>query len=203
MSSRVRMPGVATLKAVIVPVKGLRNAKSRLLVPGIETPELVSAMLRDTVAAALAADVAPVMVVSPDQAVLELAIALGAEARTHGGSLNEAIAAMTPAGRSAALLADLPALRPADLASVLNLHDSGYVPDRTGTGTTLVFADPLVTRFGPASAGLHAAMGLARIDLSLSGLTADVDTAEDLEIAAGLGLGPHTDALLKRRRADH
>ena len=198
------------MATLIVPVKGLREAKSRLRLPGVPTEELVAAMLRDTVNAALAADVGPVVVVTPDDEVVAVARDLGAQALVDLGSLNEAItsgvtlAARSHAGssRCAALLADLPALQAHDLRSVLTSHRRGFVPDRSGTGTTLAFDEHLQPAFGRDSASRHEAQGLPRIHLELCGLTVDVDTVEDLQVADRLGLGEHTRRIVQEQGAD-
>jgi 2-phospho-L-lactate guanylyltransferase len=71
------------------------------------------------------------------------------------------------------------------------------VPDAPGTGTTLLTAlpgTPLRPAFGTGSAGRHAGAAV-RLDAA-AGLRHDVDTAEDLATAAGLGAGPATAAFL-------
>ncbi len=103
----------------------------------------------------------------------------------------------------AALLGDLPALRPADLAAALTAAaavDRGVVPDAEGTGTTLVTARrgiPLRTSFGDGSYARHVELGCAPLEVEgTSSLRRDVDTAAQLDAAAALGLGPRTAALL-------
>ncbi|MDT5035245.1 MAG: 2-phospho-L-lactate/phosphoenolpyruvate guanylyltransferase, partial [Micromonosporaceae bacterium] len=131
-----------------------------------------------------------------------------------------------------ALTADLPALRPAELAAALTelaegteptRHTAltrhtgltgrtgrrGYVPDARGTGTTMLAAlagvglDP---RFGPGSAAAHRASGAVELLGDWPSVRQDVDTADDLAAAAALGLGPWTAALLQppdRYRGPH
>ncbi|MFT4265176.1 MAG: 2-phospho-L-lactate guanylyltransferase, partial [Nocardioides sp.] len=97
----------------------------------------------------------------------------------------------------AALCGDLPALRPADLATALGLaSESGpaYVADADGLGTTL-FTSPLEgfhPCFGPDSRALHDGMGASPIEGELSSLRRDVDDLDDLRAAAPLGLGART-----------
>lgn len=153
-------------------------------------------MLRDCVAAALATDLGEVLVVTPDPDLRAVVHNDGAVAVDHEGGLNEAITAALGAGRSAVLLPDVPAVRPEQLAQVLAASESGFVPDRAGTGTTLLFGTGLLPRFGPGSAARHEAAGWRRISMAECGLTVDVDTAADLEIARSLGLGPHTAEVL-------
>jgi 2-phospho-L-lactate/phosphoenolpyruvate guanylyltransferase len=200
---------------VLVPIKLLAAAKTRLrgAVGGARHESLVLAMAQDTVAAALAAPgTAEVVVVTADAAVAAAVAALGARRVPEpvGGGLNAAlthaaaaVGALPPGRRIAALPADLPALRPDELAAALTaLHtsrDGGYVPDAAGTGTVLLAAPVgagLAPRFGPGSAAAHARAGAARLDGDWPTLRHDVDTADDLAAAVRLGVGPHTTALL-------
>ena len=96
----------------------------------------------------------------------------------------------------AALVGDLPALRPAELDAALTAaaaHPAAFVADHLGTGTTLLTAGPATTlapHFGPGSAAAHARGAVA---LSAGpGLRTDVDTAADLARAAELGVGMRT-----------
>ncbi|MCA1655757.1 MAG: hypothetical protein LC635_04825, partial [Pseudonocardiaceae bacterium] len=105
------------------------------------------------------------------------------------------------AGTVGALQADLPALCPADLAAAVEeaAGRRAYCADRPGSGTTLLLAapgKPLDPRFGPGSAGAHAATGAVRVGASRASLRCDVDTAGDLDIAAELGPGVRTSLLL-------
>jgi 2-phospho-L-lactate/phosphoenolpyruvate guanylyltransferase len=185
-------------------VKALPEAKSRLL-PATADPaahrRLVEAIRADTVAAAGAADgVARVLLVA-DRPGLP-----GAFVQTRPG-LNAALAeaaehaaASWPDDGVAALVGDLPALRPADLAAALFAaagQPRSFVPDAPGTGTTVLTALPgtcLQPAFGTESAARHAAVAAALE--AAPGLRHDVDTAEDLAAAAELGLGAATSALL-------
>jgi 2-phospho-L-lactate guanylyltransferase len=198
---------------VIVPIKLLAAAKTRLrgIVGQARHEGLVLAMAQDTIAAALAApQVTAVAVVTADRIVAAAAADLGARwvPEPAGGGLNEAImhAATALAGTSgdvAVLPADLPALRPAELAAALRAAGSGpvpgYVADVGGAGTVLLAAPVggvLVPRFGPDSAAAHAQAGARRLSGDWPTLRHDVDTAEDLAAAARLGLGRRTAALL-------
>jgi 2-phospho-L-lactate guanylyltransferase len=192
---------------VLVPVKGLTSAKSRLrgALPGVPHPELVLALVLDTLSAALACPVvAAVLVVTSDEAVAAAARDLGAKILPDApaAGLNPALehgASTVGGGALAALAGDLPALRGVDLAGALTAATvRGYVPDRAGTGTTLLAAPPgvrLDPRFGPGSARAHAESGAVELPAGAS-LRRDVDTAEDLAAAALLGLGPRTAGLL-------
>ncbi|GAA5031849.1 2-phospho-L-lactate guanylyltransferase [Microbacterium fluvii] len=124
-----------------------------------------------------------------------------------GGSRLDAAVAIGAAvadGRpTAALLGDLPALRPEDLAQALEAAasvDRAVVADAEGTGSTLVTAGagvPWASSFGDGSLARHVALGCAPLDVPAdSTLRRDVDTADQLEAARALGLGPRTSALL-------
>jgi 2-phospho-L-lactate/phosphoenolpyruvate guanylyltransferase len=197
--------------SVLVPVKRLAAAKTRLrgAVGAGRHESLVLAMAQDTVAAALATPgVVSVVVVTTDPAVTSAVTALGARAvpePARGGGLNAALshAASVVAGRSAALPADLPALRGDELSAALRALATsaagGYVPDAAGTGTVLLAAavgGRLSPRFGPGSAAAHSHGGARRVEGDWPSLRHDVDTAEDLAVAVSLGPGPHTRALL-------
>jgi 2-phospho-L-lactate guanylyltransferase len=202
--------------SMVVPVKVLARAKSRLAVlAGPHRPELALAMAADTVAAALACpEVARVIAVTDDpQAAQELG-ALGALVTSDepGQGLNPALrhgaaiaAARWPGSGIAALAADLPALRPAELGVGLRAAgrwEHAFVPDASGSGTTLYAARPgarFRPRFGPRSAQQHRAAGAAELILpGLAGLRQDVDRPRDLRAAAALGVGPRTAAVAAR-----
>ena len=188
----------------MLPVKTLPAAKTRLLSASASPAahrRLVEAVRADTLAAARAADgVARVLIVTdraglPDalvQARPGLNAAL-AEAAAHA-------AASWPADGIAALVGDLPALRPAELAAALAAaaaHPRSFVPDAEGTGTTLLAAQPgieLQPADGTDSAARHSNVAVA-LDAG-PGLRRDVDTVADLRVAAELGLGPATAAEL-------
>jgi 2-phospho-L-lactate guanylyltransferase len=192
---------------LVVPIKRLDRAKSRLrgAVPADRHADLVLALLLDTVtAAARAGGVRRVLVVCEDKRVPDALAGTGVECVDQRGlpGLNAALEfgaeyLRTSGGTVGALQADLPALRPADLATAIQEADGrrAYCADRPGTGTTLLLATPggpLLPRFGRGSAEAHAATGARRIGAALPSLRCDVDTADDLAVAAGLGLGTHT-----------
>ncbi|MFN2518444.1 MAG: hypothetical protein ABR604_05260, partial [Jatrophihabitantaceae bacterium] len=109
-------------------------------------------------------------------------------------------ASQWPEAGVAALVADLPALRPQELATALGLaaqHPRAYVPDSHGIGTTMLTALPgqlLSPEFGPGSSARHAVRAAALP--AGAGLRTDVDTAADLQAALALGVGPATSAVL-------
>lgn len=197
---------VASTAVVIVPVKPAGQAKSRLAAPGVDRAALARAIALDTIAAAAA--VAMVVVVTSDADAAEAAASLGASiVADPGAGLDAAVAAgAEAAGCSvlrAALLGDLPALRPAELAGALAEAASAaraVVADAEGTGSTLITAAPGLawrSAFGDGSLARHVALGCAPLNVPAdSGLRRDVDTAEQLAEAAALGLGPRTAAVL-------
>jgi 2-phospho-L-lactate/phosphoenolpyruvate guanylyltransferase len=197
--------------SVVVPAKRLDAAKTRLipLTAGLAPaghPELVLALLADTVAAALACPaVARVLVVTDDPRAAAVVSALGA--RTVGdepdSGLNAALAhgAAAVPGPVAALSSDLPALRPAELTAALQAAAGvprAFVPDAPGSGTTLlaVRAGALEPRFGPGSGAAHSAGGAVPLDGDWPGLRQDVDTPDDLRAACRLGVGRRTAGFL-------
>ncbi|MEU0552925.1 2-phospho-L-lactate guanylyltransferase [Dactylosporangium sp. NPDC006015] len=195
----------------VVPVKPLGAAKTRLrgAVPRPAHPGLVLAMARDTVAAALACpSVAGVVAVCDDPLVRAELVADGATCLpdTPAAGLNAALAFGARAAGGApvvALTADLPAMRPADLAVALAAAEAlgrrAFVPDLEGSGTVLLAAPAGVAldpHFGPGSAAAHLRSGAVRLDGDWPSLRRDVDTAADLDAATGLGLGPHTGEIL-------
>jgi 2-phospho-L-lactate guanylyltransferase len=197
--------------AVVIPVKPAARGKSRLTVEGVDRIALARAIALDTIAAAASCVlVARVLVVTDDPALpLHAADIPGLRFVPEGDArgLNAAVAAgMEAAGERmprAALLGDLPALRPDDLADALRLAaalDRGVVADAEGTGSTLVTVGAGVTwasAFGNGSFAAHQEIGCLPLDVPPgSSLRRDVDTAEQLQAAAGWGLGPRTTALV-------
>ncbi|MDG4808294.1 2-phospho-L-lactate guanylyltransferase [Micromonospora sp. WMMD1120] len=203
--------------AVVVPVKQLSTAKSRLrgALPGVPHEELALALAADTLRAALACPVvAEILVVTDDVRVAATALAAGARVSPDepDAGLNAAFrhgAARAAAGWVAGITADLPALRPAELAAALLAAQHGhpgvrrFLPDAPGSGTVLLAAPPgvpLDPRFGVGSAVAHAASGALPLAGDWPSLRRDVDTPADLTAAAGLGLGPRTAALVAAGR---
>jgi 2-phospho-L-lactate guanylyltransferase len=209
---------------VIVPVKGGDAAKSRLEVAPDLRPGLARAFASDTLAAVRACTaVARVLVVTQDRATADL---LGPETATTadssvrpalmvdlqpvGEGLNDGIERTAAAIRSAGsepssiavVVADLPALAPAALTAALHsaaqVGHPVVVADRAGTGTTLLAlaaGTALAASFGPDSFARHVNAGAVGLDADVS-LRCDVDTLADLRVAAALGLGSATRALL-------
>jgi 2-phospho-L-lactate/phosphoenolpyruvate guanylyltransferase len=222
---------------LVVPIKELRRAKSRLvgatvdLVPAPQRSAahtgLALALAADTLAAVLASAVRRVAVVTSDPRAAALVRPAGGDGdgrarglrRTvvvddPGAGLNAAVRAGVehlqgvPDGGPApvaALLGDLPALRPTELddalaravAVIADGAPAAYVADHTGEGTTLlVLARPGHggPHFGPQSARAHAAAGAVALSGAWPGLRHDVDVPADLERVRALGVGPATRA---------
>jgi 2-phospho-L-lactate guanylyltransferase len=105
----------------------------------------------------------------------------------------------------AALNADLPALRPLELARVLDAaaeFPRSFLPDAAAIGTTLLAAAPgreLLPAFGTASRARHRASGAVELGLdAVNSVRQDVDTGDDLRAALALGVGPRTAAAAAR-----
>ncbi|MCX4587652.1 2-phospho-L-lactate guanylyltransferase [Streptomyces sp. NBC_01481] len=197
--------------SLVVPLKPLVLAKSRLAgaADGILRPHLALAFAQDTVAAALACGVVrDVAVVTDDPAAGGELAALGARIvpDSPGAGLNAALAhgaevvrALRPGAAVAALNADLPALRPEELARVLvraSVFPRAFLADAAGIGTTFLSAAPgteLRPAFGGRSRRRHLASGAAEILLDgVDSVRQDVDTGDDLAAALALGVGPRT-----------
>ncbi|RFS85775.1 2-phospho-L-lactate guanylyltransferase [Actinomadura spongiicola] len=202
--------------SLVVPVKPLARAKSRMSPhAGPHRESLALAVATDTVAAALRCDrVRTVIVVTDDPLPAADLAALGARVvpDVPDAGLNPAL--VYGAGRSrefaadmgvGALSADLPALRPLELARVLDAaaaSPEAFVPDAAGTGTTLYTARPGVPfapAFGPDSRAAHRARGARELLLpGTDSVRRDVDTLDDLRTALALGTGPRTAAVATR-----
>ncbi|MFI5674650.1 2-phospho-L-lactate guanylyltransferase [Streptomyces cellulosae] len=202
---------------LVIPVKPLARAKSRLSDTAADAlrPGLALAFAQDTVAAALACPaVKDVSVVTDDPWAGRELGALGAHIvsdEPHGG-LNAALAhaaaavrATRPESAVAALNADLPALRPLELARVLDAaaeFPRAFLPDAAAIGTTLLAAregTQLRPAFGMDSRARHRASGAVELTLdAVDSVRQDVDTGADLRAALALGVGPRTAAQAAR-----
>ena len=192
---------------LVVPVKRLALAKTRLAqAAGKHRSELALAFALDTVDAALRCPRVRAVVAVTDEDVAARALRmLGATvvADFPDAGLNPALVHGADTAREAhpgcgvgALSADVPALRPDELATALQLasgHDSSFVRDASHSGTTLLLArvgTELSPRFGPSSAERHADEGAFELlGSGFPSLRRDVDTEADLADAVRLGLG--------------
>ena len=198
---------------IIVPVKSLEHAKSRLgssLSPQSRRT-LVLAMAADVVLACLGTrGVSRVRVVSSDPDVADLAARLGAEfvvdpaPVADADPLNAALAVALDGVRGPAgvVTADLPELAPELLGHILDSaaqHAHSFVADHRGEGTTMVFwtdSTCRVTRFGPGSADRYRTEGNAT-SIPASGpawdaASRDVDIPGDVSRLRGRRVGTAT-----------
>ncbi|MER7502958.1 2-phospho-L-lactate guanylyltransferase [Nonomuraea pusilla] len=200
--------------SLVIPVKTLIAAKTRMAAAaGPYRTRLAVAVACDTVAAALACPpVARVIVVTADPAAAGPLAALGADVVPDPDrGLNTALrtgaahaALVAPDDAVGALQADLPALRPAELAAALEAaaeFDQAFVPDALDVGTTFYGVRPgrpFTPGFGGESRARHLAAGAKELCLpGLDSLRRDVDTPDDLRAAMALGLGPHTAVVVR------
>jgi 2-phospho-L-lactate guanylyltransferase len=204
--------------SLVLPVKRLNSAKSRLGGPAAAyRAELALAFAADTVAAAIGtAGVHEVLVVTDDPTVAQRTAALGAHVvyDEPDAGLNAALAWGADVAREdapqagvAALSADLPALRPAELAEVLAFAGAArsavVVADAHGSGTTAYLTAatlPFRPAFGIDSLRAHLAAGAVAYAGDAPSVRRDVDTLEDLAAAVALGVGEHTAAVLASMR---
>jgi 2-phospho-L-lactate guanylyltransferase len=188
----------------IIPVKALALAKGRLssILTAAERRALVLAMLGDVLAALGAArGVERVGVISADETVLALALALGAEAlHDRAPDLNAALAQAAghyaDAGASAALVlpADVPLLTPGEIERLVATRagaSGGLIaPSRDGGTNALLIWPPLALPFlfGQQSLARHQAAAHARAlalrTFHTPGLELDVDRPDDLLLLA-------------------
>ena len=202
--------------AIVVPVKRLASAKTRLQVDPDVRIELALAMAADTVRAALACPLTEVVIaVSDDPAATPVLRELGAivvpdrpDAGLNPALRHGATVAEVPAEAGvAAIAADLPALQPGELADLLAAssdHGVAVVADAAGEGTTLLAAtavDLFRPEFGPGSRDRHVAGGAVDLtDSAGSSLRCDVDTLADLLAARAIGLGPESRRVVQDRQ---
>ncbi len=197
------------MNALVIPVKGFRNAKKRL-------GRQFTAAAREELAAALCEDffgvvgrargLERIMVVSSEPEVLKRAEEMGFERLTESAQESES-ASVDAACRLCAeqgvesvlrLPVDLPLLEPEDITSLFAEKPEGpgmlIVPSRDGSGTNALLRTPpdlFPSRFGGGSFARHVAEGEAaggrvcvvrnfRVEL-------DLDELEDLQAFAALG----------------
>lgn len=190
----------------VVPVRGLPAGKSRLaaVLQPAQRNRLVRAMLRDVVRMLRSAPaIERVTVLSRDAAAAREATRLGAEFLQEppgAPDLNRALAfAQAEHADAEALLlvpADLPFVTPADIQELIDALPSGpgvaLAPSRDGGTNGLLLRPPTVIApaFGSGSAARHlaaavaAGVTVARVDGERWAL--DIDTPEDLELAASM-----------------
>ncbi|TAM68928.1 MAG: 2-phospho-L-lactate guanylyltransferase [Microbacteriaceae bacterium] len=226
--------------SIVIPFKGAPHAKTRLAenFDSSTRAALAFALLTDTVLAVRAVpSVVRVVLVSNEPELLttildepsaaprmggrpagaELTIV--ADPADSGDGLNAAVSHGIRHARklddrafTAALVGDVAALRPDDLAYALDEAVARFragsalamVADRDGTGTTMITAAPgarIEPRFGLGSSAAHQAAGHVLLPVpGESSLRLDIDSAEDLRRAISLdpGLGAATRRVVAR-----
>ncbi|MFI6450162.1 2-phospho-L-lactate guanylyltransferase [Streptosporangium amethystogenes] len=200
---------------LVVPVKTLVAAKTRLsAAAGPHRAALAVAIACDTVEAALrCALVTRVVVVTGDPVAAEALGGVGAhvvgdpEAGLNAALRHGALEAvrLAPGDPVGALQADLPALRPAELARVLTAaaeFDQMFLPDASEIGTTFYGVrpgTPFTPGFGGESRDRHLRRGAKELCVAgVESVRHDVDTPDDLRQALVLGVGPRTLAMAER-----
>lgn len=202
--------------SVIIPVKPLTSAKSRLASLSVPPDQLARAFLLDVLkAVTLVPRVRRVVVASSDPEVASLARFAGALFVDDSGLQGINAGAELARGHRAegtavgVLVSDLPWLTPASLDAALALgegHECSFVADADSTGTTLWMASPHhrgTSHFGPESRRRHRDAGSTDLVQQqdadprlLAPLRRDVDTAADLEPTPGLAMGTATALLV-------
>jgi 2-phospho-L-lactate guanylyltransferase len=207
-------PGADLRRLVaIVPVRALEGAKSRLggSLDAEERQDLVRMLLERTIrAAAQVPEIESVVVVSPDPAILELAVQGGATPLQQVGEglnegLQQAVSWAIAGGASAVLVlaGDLPSVTGVSIGAVVASAAAAasparaivvVVPDRHGRGTNALLLSPpdtIAFAFGTDSAVAHeaAARAAGALSLEVDGpLALDLDLPEDLSLAEERGL---------------
>lgn len=206
---------------VLVPVKPLRTAKSRLERSATESPGVGPADRR-TLALAFALDtidqlsqcplVGDLSVLTRDAEVTQRVRALGVRTvpPQHGVSgLNDevdwALKRHASAGRpTAVVVSDLPAATAGEFTTALTaVHEArraAHVPDLRDGGTTLIgsrWGGELIAGFGAMSSSHFYALGYSAVGLDLVGVRCDVDTTESLRLATYMHVGAFTRAALR------
>lgn len=207
---------------LVVPVKRLESAKSRLGGTAAERARFALAFAADTIAAAVGCNgVAMVLVVTDDPKARDVALELGAEvvADREDAGLNPALQwgahmarTRLPGAAIGALSADLPALRSDELGIALRFAAQAgrsgrpaVVADSHDRGTTAYLSAGGVQfcpAFGADSLAVHRRAGALVVpSADIVSVRRDVDTVEDLAAAVRLGVGMRTGAVLSEVEA--
>jgi 2-phospho-L-lactate guanylyltransferase len=165
------------IRALLLPIKDLRNAKQRLA--GVLTPEerfsLARAMLQDTILAVSRVQRAEkIFVITNYEPAMEAAAKYGWEILREDHQVSESFsvdfASRVCAERGIAALLrlplDLPLIQPCDVDELLAIECSTpatvIVPSRDGTGTNAILRAPpalFPSHFGPNSFAKHCSEG--------------------------------------------
>ncbi len=198
----------------VMPIKNMENAKQRLA-PALSPAErrlLFSAMVEDALSVLTSAKgLAGTLVVTRDPEARRLAEHYGArvliENANAGHTEASSFGARTLAAEGFAgmiqIPGDLPALRPADIEAVLEVHDEApavtIAPSRDERGSNAVACSPpdvLPLRFGDDSFFPHLErareLGVEPRIVRRPGLALDVDMPEDLKAFLAIAEDGHT-----------
>ena len=184
---------------VLVPIKGLRDGKSRLnevltMEQRISLNRYLAQRTLNIVTAAFPD--AGVTIVSPDSSLNHLvssyrALLVSQDSTGLNAGLTEAAAALSPA-RTVIVAADLPNLEVEDLHQLVLVAEIGIAPDESGHGTnalSLPGPQTIGFRFGHSSCANHTLeankMGYGVEFIRRSGLAFDIDTKDDLSRLKG------------------
>ncbi len=179
----------------LVPIKQGQGGKSRLAaaLAGPQRADLAARMAAHVLDVLTGCgDIAATVILSPARQ----AFPGTTWARDEGRGLNAEIAdfrAGFGAGPLLVVHADLPLLTAADIAALLEAAEAGgtaLATDRVGQGTNaLALADgrPFEFRFGHDSRAAHCAQFPAMSVVQRDGLSADLDTPDDLAFARAHG----------------
>lgn len=202
---------------VLVPCKRLDRAKTRLA-GRLSAPvraRLAEYMLRDVlVAVQQCTHVGRTVLLSDDPRIALIGkrhrISCLADAPAGGlcQSILQATQTLSTDGLPNILIlpGDIPTVTPTEIDTLITrAPDRGIavVPDQHGTGTNALLGRPLVAmslHFGPSSfvRHIHTARrrGLEVVDLSLEGISFDIDVPDDLERLQVTSTGPYTRQVL-------
>lgn len=204
------------MTAALIPVKSLRDSKTRLSVAysAEQRHELSLAMLGDVLGAALSAGLWPVTVISADADVLSAAAERGARGLVEplaARGLNQAIEhgigvlQRHSVERAIVVLPDVPTVEAADLRAIeqlLNEHQVVIAPSSDGGTNALGLRLPAAIRpsFGLDSAARHSqAAWLAEVYFAVrvfDSLQEDIDEPDDVERFLRAGTGRATREVL-------
>ena len=190
--------------SIVVPIKELSRAKSRLAVSPEQRRHVSYAMAEHSITVATSCVAPPqVFVVTRDPEIMALAARLGASRVAEAGvGLNAAAGqgvqeATTRAtgNRVVVMVADLPRITRRALMTFLSTLERVrdhpvLVPDISGRGTTLLALPPktsLQMVFGRDSAARFGALGCYTVHNVPDCLRADLDTVQELDAATSAG----------------
>jgi 2-phospho-L-lactate/phosphoenolpyruvate guanylyltransferase len=183
---------VAGAAHVLVPLKRLEDAKTRLatVLSADERAALMLELLQGVLAAAKAADVGPITVVSSEALAPNGALRFDDRGLAWNDALAAAMREVVSEPIAAVVSADLPRVTADDVRVLVEATpDRGMAIARAlDGGTNAVSMRPpgaVTTRFGePSSASVHASAtveaGLIATIIDVPGLAFDVDTPDDL-----------------------